>query len=55
MWSAYLDTLPTKEVHFDPTPDFYSDEEVQALEIPMAIKMANARKQEIMELSQKEV
>ncbi|KAL7540574.1 hypothetical protein ACHAXR_010239 [Thalassiosira sp. AJA248-18] len=54
MWSAYLDTLPTREAYFDPTPDFYSDDEIKQLEFPMIVKQAHERKERISELSQSE-
>ncbi|KAL7515506.1 hypothetical protein ACHAXN_013449 [Cyclotella atomus] len=52
MWSAYLDTLPTRDAYFDPTPDFYYDAEIDELELPMIVKAAKERKQQISELSQ---
>ena len=51
-WKAYLDTLPTKDMHFDPTPDFYSEEEIQALEFPKAITDATERKHQIADLAE---
>ena len=52
-WKAYLDTLPTKDMHFDPTPDFYSEQEIQALEFPKIVVDATERKQQIADLAQK--
>ena len=37
-----------------PTPDFYSDEEAEELELPMMVKAVNERKNQISELSQSE-
>mmetsp|Transcript_32347 Transcript_32347/g.59676 ORF Transcript_32347/g.59676 Transcript_32347/m.59676 type:complete len:380 (+) Transcript_32347:69-1208(+) len=54
MWSAYLDTLPTTEAHFDPTPDFYSDEEIEQLEFPMIVNQAKERKKQIAALAESE-
>lgn len=53
MWSPYIDTLPTREANFDPTPDFYSDEEIAQLEFPMIVKQALERKEQLAEVSQK--
>mmetsp|Transcript_53245 Transcript_53245/g.159406 ORF Transcript_53245/g.159406 Transcript_53245/m.159406 type:complete len:253 (-) Transcript_53245:2219-2977(-) len=55
LWSPYLDTLPTKDVYFDPTPDYYSDKEIEALEFPRAVENAKERKQQIKDLAEKEV
>ena len=82
MWSAYLETLPTREMHFDvrslsfvdsfmlilvisvalhrdllvkPTPDFFSDAEIEGLELPMIINKANQRKQQLSHISQSQV
>jgi len=52
-WSSYLDTLPTREANFDPTPDFWSDEEISQLEFPLIIKQAMDRKKQLAELAQK--
>eukprot|EP00804_Cyclotella_cryptica_P018428 CCRYP_004266-RA/>CCRYP_004266-RA protein AED:0.28 eAED:0.30 QI:0/0/0/1/0.5/0.2/5/0/277 len=51
-WSAYLETLPTRDAHFDPTPDFYSDAEIDELESPMIVNSAKEEKQQISDLSQ---
>lgn len=53
-WSAYLDTLPTREANFDPTPDFYSDDEIEQLEFPMIVKQAAERKKQIATLADRE-
>ena len=53
MWSPYIDTLPTREANFDPTPDFYSDEEIAQLEFPMIVKQALERKEQLAEAAQK--
>jgi len=46
-WKAYLDTLPTDDTttpggtstsFFDATPDFFTDEEIDALEFPRAVQ-----------------
>jgi len=54
VWKPYLDTLPTKDMQFDPTPDFYSNDEIEQLEFPRAVERAQQRKQEIAELAAKE-
>lgn len=54
MWKSYLETLPTKDANFDPTPDFYSEEDIDALEYPLAIRLAAERRMQIKEVSQKE-
>ena len=52
LWAPYLDTLPTLgSDHFDATPDFYDDEELQLLEFPRLIKMAQQRQQELKDLA----
>jgi hypothetical protein len=53
-WAPYLDTLPTKSSNFDPTPDFFSDEEIRQLEFPRIVKAAIERKHQIEELSKVE-
>jgi len=35
-WKAYLDTLPTPS-SFDATPDFFTDDEIEALEFPRIV------------------
>ena len=50
-WKPYLDTLPTLETHFDATPDFFDDEELELLEFPRIITNAKKRKQEIVTLA----
>ena len=54
VWKPYLDTLPTRHVQFDPTPDFYSEDEIQQFEFPRAIERVQQRKREIEELAKKE-
>lgn len=49
-WAPYLNTLPTKDQHFDASPDFFTDEEVEALEFPRAIEGAKTRLNEIAEI-----
>lgn len=53
-WAPYLETLPTKDSNFDPTPDFYSDEEIDALEYPLAIRLAAERRMQVAELAEAE-
>jgi hypothetical protein len=47
MWAPYLDTLPTKELNFDPTPDYLSDDEIELLEFPRLINRIRNRKKKI--------
>lgn len=54
LWAPYLNTLPTEEANFDATPDYYSDEEVEALEFPRFVESAKTRKQQIQDLAEKE-
>jgi hypothetical protein len=52
MWKPYLDTLPTRrDALFDPTPDFYSEDELEQMEFPRAIARARQRRQQIEELA----
>jgi hypothetical protein len=53
-WAPYLVTLPTRSSNFDPTPDFFSDEEIRQLEFPRIVKAAMERKHQIEELSKAE-
>ena len=53
VWSAYLDTLPTRDSpYFDPTPDFFSDEEIDLLEFPRLVDNIRKRKADIKQLAQ---
>lgn len=54
VWKPYLDTLPTRDFQFDATPDFFTNDEIQALEFPRAVERAQQRKQDIEEIAQKE-
>lgn len=54
VWKPYLDTLPTRDFQFDATPDFFSDEEIQALEFPRAIERAQQRQRDIQQVAQHE-
>ena len=48
LWAPYLDTLPTiGSANFDPTPDFFSDEELELLEFPRLIRQAKERRQQV--------
>jgi len=48
MWKPYLDTLPTRDSpQFDPTPDFFSDEEIELLEFPRLINLIRQRKTDL--------
>ena len=55
LWSPYLNILPSSEdLTFDATPDYFSDDEINALEFPLAIEAARRRQQEIQELADSE-
>lgn len=49
LWSPYLDTLPfsVDSDQFEPTPDFFSNDEIQLLEFPRLVKQVQDRKVEI--------
>ena len=47
IWAPYLTSLPTKESQFDPTPNFYDDEELELLEFPRIIEASKQRKIDI--------
>ncbi|CAJ1900629.1 unnamed protein product [Cylindrotheca closterium] len=50
-WAPYLNTLPQQGTsQFDPTPDFFQDDELELLEFPRAIRLAKTRKEEIANL-----
>lgn len=52
LWAPYLDTLPQKgSAQFDPTPDFFSDEELGLLEFPRLIRQAKDRKEAIQKVA----
>jgi hypothetical protein len=51
VWAPYLDSLPTRDSNFDPTPDFYSDEEIELLEFPRLVNSIHKRKQNIQDLA----
>jgi hypothetical protein len=53
-WACYFEALPTKDDQFDPTPDFWSDEQIQQLESPRLIQNVLARKQRIRDLSKQQ-
>jgi hypothetical protein len=54
-WRPYLDCLPTRDVNgglfFDPTPDFFTPEEIRLLEFPRLVHAAEKRKEEIQRAS----
>mmetsp|Transcript_19902 Transcript_19902/g.33038 ORF Transcript_19902/g.33038 Transcript_19902/m.33038 type:complete len:384 (+) Transcript_19902:86-1237(+) len=50
----YLNCLPRNDFCFDPTPDFWTDEEIKALEFPHIVKEALERKEQIRNLAEKE-
>jgi len=47
IWKPYFDSLSTKHRYFDPTPDLFSDEEIQSLKLPSVVKNVMKRKQQI--------
>ena len=46
-WSAYLGCLPTRDNSFDPTPDFFTSDQIKSLEFPDLINGASQRRQDI--------
>ena len=53
-WRPYLKCLPTPEFCFDPTPDFWTDDEIQLLEFPRIINEAVRRKEQVRKLAEEE-
>jgi hypothetical protein len=53
-WKPYLDMLPSREqsMFFDATPDFWSNDQIQALEIPQFIEQIMRKKQSIQRKAQ---
>jgi hypothetical protein len=46
-WKPYLDSLPgLYDSNFDPTPDFWSEEEIRQLQIPQLIRDSACRKRD---------
>ena len=54
LWRPYLDSLPTPDFCFSPTPDFWSDDEIQLLEFPRLVREALNRKEQIRQLAEEE-
>mmetsp|Transcript_18528 Transcript_18528/g.27101 ORF Transcript_18528/g.27101 Transcript_18528/m.27101 type:complete len:384 (-) Transcript_18528:193-1344(-) len=54
VWAPYLDTLPTAGENFDPTPDFYEEGDIDALEFPRAVDGAKSRLDQIKKMSEVE-
>mmetsp|Transcript_6968 Transcript_6968/g.14827 ORF Transcript_6968/g.14827 Transcript_6968/m.14827 type:complete len:552 (-) Transcript_6968:371-2026(-) len=52
-WKPYLDMLPSRNNSqlFDPTPDFWSNEEIRALELPPIVERALEKKKSVQDLS----
>lgn len=46
-WQPYVSCLPTRNAHFDATPDFWKEEELEQLEIPFVIQSARERREKI--------
>jgi hypothetical protein len=52
LWSPYLDTLPQQgSEQFDPTPDFFIDDDLELLEFPRLIQRARERREQIATLA----
>jgi len=52
LWAPYLNTLPAMgSDQFDPTPDFFSEEELGLLEFPRLVRQAKERKEQIKKLA----
>lgn len=55
LWAPYLDTLPVQgSSQFDPTPDFFGDEELELLEFPRLVQQVKERKEKIAEVAAEE-
>jgi SET domain len=55
-WNPYFQSLPSMKekgqtTHFDTTPDFFTRDEIQALECPILIQKAMDRKQQVQQRS----
>ena len=53
-WAPYLNSLPTENSNFDPSPDFFDEDEIEMLEFPRSVKLAQNRMVEVMTLSEEE-
>ena len=53
-WRPYLDSLPTIDFCFTPTPDFWSYDEIKLLEFPRLVREALNRKEQIRQLGEEE-
>jgi hypothetical protein len=52
LWAPYLDALPVQgSSQFDPTPDFFEEEEIELLEFPRLIRQVKERKEEIVQIA----
>ena len=51
---AYFQSLPTRKQHFDATPDFWKDDDIDLLEFPPLVEKMKLRKQQIQELAKTE-
>jgi hypothetical protein len=53
-WKPYLDMLPSRQqkMFFDATPDFWSNDQIQALEVPQFIEQVMRKKQSIQNIAQ---
>jgi hypothetical protein len=51
-WKTYFDCLPTRNSpHFTPTAEFWTDDAVEAVEVPMFVDEMKRRKQEVKAIS----
>ena len=46
-WGPYLETLPRKTSNFDPTPDFFTIDEILQLEFPRIVNEVLTRKEQL--------
>ena len=53
-WRPYLSSLPKIDYCFDPTPDFWTPDEIQALEFPRIVNEALKRKEQVQQLADTE-
>lgn len=43
-WEPYIRVLPTRKEAFDPTPDFWTEEQIRALELPIVVERALSKR-----------
>jgi SET domain len=51
-WKPYFQMLPSRHEHFDATPDFWRDGEIQQLELPLFVNQVMEKKKNVEMLAQ---